>query len=120
MITVYVPDADKLTVIDRGSGIVGTVEAWPVHQGDHVLIDYEGNRYGAVNLRTFADRVARAWDRQSVRYPTVARMVVHKQALVEVGEYDQAEGVVRVTNAAALADWLDVEVIDPAELHVTN
>ena len=116
MIPVYVPAAGKLAVIDRGSGIVGTER-----EGD-VLVDYEGNRYRAVNLRTFADRVARAHDRHATRYPTVARMAVHASALVQVGWYDPGEGVAvfRGTEYGLLAEWLGVETIDPHELHVTN
>jgi hypothetical protein len=43
-----------------------------------------GNRYGAVNLVTFADRVARAWDRQRMKYPSVARASLLADELVKI------------------------------------
>jgi hypothetical protein len=118
-VAVFVPVAGKLEVIDRGSGIVG--DRWV---GDEVLIDYEGNRYGYANVKTFADRCARAYDRQSVSYPTVARMVVHRDALIQVGTFDQDQRVVYSENDAALREWLgldDVEhIVFAAELRCSE
>jgi len=36
-------------------------------------IDYEGNRFGAENLRTYEQRLLHALDRGKTKYPTVAR-----------------------------------------------
>jgi hypothetical protein len=115
MIGVYVPAPGLLTEIDRGSGIVGSRQA-----EDEWLIDYEGNRYGYANVKTFADRVARAYDRHESRYPTVARMLVHRRSLVRIGSYDpKGRAVVVVGPHQPLADWLGVEELDPLELLVT-
>ena len=59
------PDAQ----IDRASGIVAQ------RQGDHVVVYYEGNRYGADNLKAYADRVKNAAGRLFKRYPTIAKSI---------------------------------------------
>jgi hypothetical protein len=120
MIDVYVPKQGLLTVIDQGSGIVG--ESWNPLRNE-VLIDFEGNRYKAANIITYADRVARAYDRHQAHYPTVARMVVHAGSLTKVGTYDPALGGVTVYPGGAMADlaaWLAVDEVDLAELQVTR
>ena len=106
MINVYVPapGSHVRRTIAEGSGIVGTME------DDRLLIDYEGNLYGAVNIKTFADRVDVAWGRHRVRYPTVARMLVKPEEMRHVGEYDQELGVVLVHDLPALANWISVEL----------
>lgn len=78
---VYVPISDTLlTRIAPGSGVVGSPE------GGRLRIDFEGNLYGAVNIKTYADRCYHAADRHRTRYPTVARMFVARSELAEVGE----------------------------------
>jgi hypothetical protein len=66
-LAVYVPDPDApadaartVAHIDRGSGIVGKriVEADPAESP--LLVYYEGNRYGAENMRLYAERVYHA------------------------------------------------------------
>lgn len=103
--TVYVPRAGSVAgrMIDRGSGIVGTVS------GGLVTIDYEGNRFGASNIVTWADRVYHAWDRHTTDYPTVARMTIDPIELNEVGKFDATEWLVRLDPGMAwvVAEWND-------------
>ena len=112
-ISVFVPASGVVTGIDPGSGIVAGT---PARDESRILVDYEGNRYGAVNMVTFADRVARAWDRQRTRYPTIARAAMRVEQLVKIGEYDAERGVVLLGEGAPmdresakqlLADWLE-------------
>jgi len=109
--TVYVPRADSRLGIDRGSGIVSIGRLVQSGQAtDRVLVDYEGNRYGAVNIVTYADRVAHAYDRQRQQYPTVARALVARESLIEIGWYEPDVGSVVVFPGGArddLAEWLD-------------
>lgn len=116
---VYVPVAGHPAVADvlPGSGIVGAPE------GGHVLIDFEGNRNGASNIVTFADRVHHAAGRAATRYPTVARRLVPREAVSEVGGYDEDEGVVVLDGpdaAETLAAWLGVAALDEAQLRSTG
>lgn len=103
---VYVPVLGRLPEIRRGSGIVGG----PPDDHGWVLIDYEGKLYGAENLRTFADLVAHAHDRQRTSYPTVARQAVPAYHLLAVGRFAPETGRVQVSNVAALEEWLDESV----------
>jgi hypothetical protein len=98
--------------IDRGSGIVGS----PLADG-WLLLDYEGNRYGAANIKSYADRVKHAAGRQRTLYPTVARMHADPSDVIKVGEFDPNTGLVTVgKNAPAdendcwnrLAHWLGI------------
>lgn len=132
---VYVPapDAGIRAVIDDGSGIVGTpfAEWWSARYGAtdvHVpdrrtLIDYEGNRFGAHNMRTFADRVRHAHGRHVTGYPTVARASVRPAELVAVGTFYPEWRRVDVENAeqlVALSKWLALwsgDTFDSDKLH---
>lgn len=91
--TLYVPNADShlRRMIHPGSGIVGTpydTTAGGIYRPDgepSSEIDYEGAVYGQANMATYEERVYHAWDRHVTRYPTVARMVVPTDQLIEVG-----------------------------------
>jgi len=112
---VYVPapDAPIRSTILAGSGIVGTLEH------DRLLCDYEGNRYRSPQLARYADRVFHAAGRHLERYPTVARVWVSPEQMIEVGWFDRRTGRVELHDTEArllVADWLSVESIDPAEL----
>ena len=113
------------STIDRGSGIVGQrVRALSYRPGTRtpaddwlLLLDYEGNRYNAANIKTYADRVKHAAGRQATLYPTVARAHVEATDVVKIGEFDPDTGVVTVgKNAPAdendcwnrLANWLGI------------
>ncbi len=84
-----------------------------------VAVHFEGNRYGAVNLRRFADRVAQAAARLRFEYPTVAKGIVPREWLVEVGRYDGVEGRVELGDEDARQEvcrWIGVERLLPDQL----
>lgn len=153
-IPVYVPiDAALAAVIDRGSAIVGSpTPGWmagradrirrfdpanPLHNlesppeaADHadestLVVDYEGGRFGAQNIVTFADRCVHAHGRHVAHYPTVARSLVQLEAVFCVGVFYPEIERVEVgggQEAFKLADWLglvreDRMVIDSDGLH---
>jgi hypothetical protein len=112
-LAVYVPAAHRdVLSIREGSGIVGATSPEPVT--GRVVIDYEGNLYGAANVRTWADRVLQAEGRHRVQYPTVAREAVRPDALVRVGtlhdESDRVTPRLWVTDRQPLADYLGLDV----------
>ena len=113
---VYVPLGRLRSQIDRGSGIVGS--PWEGRDGQ-ILIDFEGNRYRSMNLRTFADRVRHAWHRHTTSYQTVARLVIGEEQLQQIGWWQPDDREVDLLNpdaAVLLADWLGVDELDDAEL----
>jgi hypothetical protein len=90
-------------VIDAHSGIVGSP------RGELVTVDFEGNRYHAANLTTYADRVRAAADRHLARYPTVARGVFAAEAFTIVGSFDPATSTLAIADEHALRVWLGLE-----------
>lgn len=68
-LNIYLPRHPLGTTISPGSGIVGSDS----DDRELVVIDFEGNIYGAENLRTYEQRVMHAAGRQVTKYPTVAR-----------------------------------------------
>lgn len=116
---VYVPTGRLAMLIDSGSGVVATKPA----RNGRVLIHYEGNRYGAVGMEIFANRVLHAHGRQVAGYPTIAQTFAEEAELERVGSYDPVEGEVRLDSPAAaeaLAAWLGVEQLEPSELYATG
>ena len=106
---VYVPRDERLG-IDPRSGVTGV----PV-SGDatRVRLDYEGNRFQADNVLTFADRVYHAIGRSHTSYPTIARQVASLEDVVLVGWMDVQHGVIHVLPAAA--DTLHAWIGDPQQ-----
>lgn len=86
---IYIPVAGSMIdkVIERGSGIVGVDRA-----DGSLLLHFEGNLFGAANLKRHDERLRHAAGRLVSRYPTRAMMVLSKDEvathLIEVGEYD--------------------------------
>jgi hypothetical protein len=116
-IIVYVPAPGHPAAdgIDSGSAIVGR----PEPGSDDVRIYYEGALYGQVNMKTLADRAVHACGRLQQDYPTTAAKVVPRDALTVVGTFDPRGGRIMLTgrqSERAVADWLGVSVLDPAEL----
>lgn len=74
------------TGIDAGSAVVALTS----ESGSGFDVYYEGNRYGAENLRTFEDKVGCAAGRALYRYPTIARthLPVINSAFHYVGTWD--------------------------------
>lgn len=115
---VYVPTGEHpaTRTIAPGSGIVGRPDGTSLTE-----IHFEGAIFGPVNIVSFADRVAHAYDRLATGHPTGAKMVVPLEALVVVGVFVPREGRVELTGPASeaqLARWLPGgdRPLDPAEL----
>ncbi|MBS1887574.1 MAG: hypothetical protein JSU06_10335 [Actinobacteria bacterium] len=116
-IVVYVPAGGHPATagIVRGSAIVGL----PDPGSEEVRIHFEGALYGQSGMATLADRAVHACGRLRERYPTVAKRVVPRAALVVVGTLDETGGRIILTgeqSAAVVATWLGLPVLDPAEL----
>lgn len=116
-VIVYVPVAEHPATsgIARGSAIVGRPEA----RREDVRIYYEGAVYGQSEMRTLADRAVYACGRMADDYPTAAARLVPREALVAVGTFDPSTSEIALTgvqSAAAVAEWLDIPQLDPAEL----
>lgn len=116
MLTVYVPTPNTLPTVAPKSGIVGT----RLPDAEHIQIDYEGAVYNQANIQTYADKLSIAAGRHTNQYSTIARMVVPSASLVGVGVWDDMDGTITVTNASALAAWLQVKAIAPEELLATG
>jgi hypothetical protein len=109
-LNVYVPAPGSDLGIVPGSGIVGTRQpALPgvraIEEDGLVLVDYEGNLYGASNVRTLEDRLHHAAGRHIMRYPTVARRLARVSELVFVGDYFYDEKRLLVTRPNLLEEW---------------
>lgn len=122
--TLYVPRVAEVTSIDARSAVVGTPakDYFPDLLGfggaDEIVVDFEGNRYGATNMVTYADRASHAAGRHQVHYPTVARLVVKAAQLIRVGSFDFRNERVHVDDRDALTAWLGD--FDDAELYGTS
>jgi hypothetical protein len=118
MLSVHVPSQPShLDHVAGASGIVSNGE--PVNGRLHAY--FEGNLFGAVNLRRWVDRVACAADRLLTEYPTTAKMLVAATDLTVVGHYDPVTGAVVLDGAEASAlagswcgEW--VAVAQPEQL----
>ena len=121
----YVP-TDAASPILRGSAVTGVpVRALGEDRDDALAVDFEGNRYGGSQLSRWADRAEIAVGRCQERYPTVARMRLPSTAMVHVGSYDTAQGVITVesTAHARVAAWLGLPegtVIPTEELETSS
>lgn len=116
-VVVYIPAAGHCAIagIARGSAIVGRPDA----RRCEVRIYYEGAIHGQSEMRTLADRAVYACGRMVDNYPTAAAMSVPHEALVAVGTFDPSAGEIVLTgdqSAAAVAEWLGMPQLDPAEL----
>lgn len=105
-------------MIRAGSAIVGSrhgSEGRPVPaRSTGWTVDFEGNIHGASNMKTFEDRLQSAAGRQSVSYPTGARLVADEDEVIEIGiarHSDLLRGwfVESLSEPARLAKWLGTE-----------
>lgn len=120
-IVVYLPASGHPATegIHPGSAIVGR----PEPGADVVRIYYEGALYGSTGMRTLADRAVHACGRLQQSYPTVAARVVPRDAVTVVGTFDPRSKRIMLTGSQserAVAAWLDVPRLDPAELKSEN
>jgi hypothetical protein len=76
--------------------------------GEQVVCSYEGNKYGAANIVTLADKAMLAAGRLRTGYPTAAVRSFRRSELVPVGFYDEEQGEIRITDAAQanVARWV--------------
>jgi hypothetical protein len=107
---IYVPAAGF--GIAAGAAVVGRPAA------DGVMLDFEGNLYGASGMETFEGRLQHAAGRATSRYPTVARMLVRPEQVVRVGTARRSEAlggwvVVSIVYPEAFAGWLGAEPLPP-------
>lgn len=90
----------------------------------NLIVDYEGNRYGALNMQTYADRALVCAGRHKKKYPTVARCVVPAKRLIRVATFDYETEQVELLGddeILTLMRWLDVGRVElQAELHGTS
>lgn len=113
LFTVYVPARpDVLRDLAPGSSIV----AGDSQLGrETMLVHYEGNVYGAENLRRFVQRVHNAADRAAYRAPTIAMAAVATVDLIAVARFDLAAGeLTEVLDATRLAAHLGDEPVPEA------
>lgn len=110
-VDLYVPrDARVQMVLGilPASAIVGTKT-----DGDRIVVDFEGNKHGAVNLKKYEGRVEVAVGRHLTEYPTTARRSVALEEVVRVGSatYFPEYGTVvtEIDEPEALAEWLGSE-----------
>lgn len=100
----FVPADGTDLGIDPRSAIVASV----TQRGQpRLLVHFEGNRFGAENLRRYEERCLHAADRAAVAYPTIAKENLPIGELVRVGQFDlRARRVVAIERPDALAAWL--------------
>lgn len=128
-------DASSATGIAAGSALVtygdGSVDGGlPFESTDYMQVYYEGNVYGASNLRTLADRARHAAGRMVQTAPTIAKRLVPPEEMVVAGTL--ADGWMHCSpgemlvepdedGREALARWLgsDVEAVE-AELRASS
>lgn len=89
----------KVMTIAPGSGIVAAQKEGMFH------IHYEGNLYGAENLRTWEERLLHAAGRAYQNYPTTARMAMPESVALDhflvVGKLDYQRVREELKNRAA-------------------
>lgn len=116
---VFVPAGDHpaTSSIAPGSGIVGRPDGSGLTE-----IYFEGRLYGQIEMSSLADRVFHAYGRMVEDYPTSAKAVVPRDALVAVGIFLAEENRIELTGPTAeseVARWIragDDQPLDPAEL----
>ena len=76
--------------------------------GEQVVCSYEGNKHGAVNIVTLADKAMHAAGRLRTGYPTAAVRSFRRSELVPVGFYDEEQGELHITGGAHanVARWV--------------
>lgn len=102
-VLVLVPKAEVMDKwqkhIKCGSAIVGfMIEA------GHYRVCYEGNLYGAENLKTFKDRAIVAYGRLTQNAPTIARSMVDEHEFEVVGK--MSKGSFEIVLTPALLEWM--------------
>lgn len=81
------PEHSPVRMVDPASAIVSVVRDG---LGDDVVAYFESNRFDSEQGSTYVGRVLLAVGRAAERYPTVARTLIPRSRLVEVGSFDLA------------------------------
>lgn len=84
--TVYIPRKNSrlANIVTPASAIV---KSKPISDTS-VMVYYEGNVYGAENIKTFEDKCLLAAGRAKDRYPTTALTIVPLEEVIDIGVYD--------------------------------
>lgn len=77
------------------------------------MVYFEGNKYNDLSLKRFVVRCLHAHGRMAKKYPTVAKMSLLIEDLVQVGEYDPIRCAVSVHKPADLAKWIGTDLVIP-------
>lgn len=103
VLTIFIPAAGRAAFlgVDPGSAIVGMLK----EGSERVLVHFEGNRYGAENLKRFDERVEHAAGRLIQNYPTIAKASLAVTDLAAVGTYDSESRAILVYDSETLARW---------------
>lgn len=104
LLVVYVP---TLTSPIRERIVPGSaiVSRGALNDGS-VLVYYEGNIYNSQNMRKYSERVLHAAGRLATHYPTVAKMLVPRAHLIQVGTYWTVPPRLAIADYLTLEDWL--------------
>lgn len=104
--TLYVPalGSSLSRTLARGSAIVSDANEAP--RDGLVVIYFEGNIFGAVNLVEYPDRVLNAAGRLRENYPTSAMQGAYLSDLVAIGTFHYPTRGLLIENRAALQEWL--------------
>lgn len=115
-IVLYVPAGSQSTArIPRGSALV----AQPRCGAHEIEVYFEGAAPGHRGLRTFADRALSASGRLLERAVFGGCLLLPPTALTAVGVVNFPTGTIELTgphSQRAVADWLALPQLDPAEL----
>lgn len=115
-VNVYLPAPDACDLrrtIAKGAGIVGL----PIDES--VLIYYEGNLYGSINIVTYGDRCFHAADRMMWKgrgYPTIAQALVLPEQLLYIGTFDGRQVMLDPYHPTSARDSLMAWLEQPADL----
>ncbi|WP_394222595.1 hypothetical protein [Alteromonas gracilis] len=84
--TVYIPRKNSrlADIVSPASAIVKSRTI----SDTSVMVYYEGNVYGAENIKTFEDKCSLAAGRAKDHYPTTALTIVPLEEVIDIGVYD--------------------------------
>lgn len=107
LLSIYILSPSSSHPIHPGSAIVGD----PTRHESGVLVYFEGNLFGAENLKSYEQRLECAAGRLTHRYPTVAMALLPFDQLVSVGTYDTEAHLLDLSDEDALSAWAGEKVV---------
>jgi hypothetical protein len=106
---IWIPEehTDTFEWVLPGSAVVSAACS-----GERVVCSVEGNKYGAENMKTLADRAMHAAGRLRTGYPTVAARAIPRSQIVPVGFYDEERGELHLEQGTenSVAMWIGCRV----------